>query len=87
MILSRFNELENNKDLKNEFIWEIFNSCGRDKDYGITRTLVNAVIRIVKSNKVIEVLEYVVDSARINKEEPRPVKMTKERSIKSNQKF
>jgi hypothetical protein len=51
LIMSKFNELGNDKDFKNEVVREIFNSQGRDKDYGGTRTRVNAVIRIVKSIK------------------------------------
>ena len=77
LILSKFNELENDKDFKNEFVREVFISQGRDKDYGGTRTRVNAVIRIVKSDKVIEALEYIVDSVRINKDEPKAVQMAK----------
>jgi hypothetical protein len=87
LILSKFNELENDKDFKNEFVREVFNSQGRDKDYGGTRTRVNAVIRIIKSDKVIEALEYIVDSVRINKEEPKAVQMAKKAFIElqSNQ--
>jgi hypothetical protein len=87
LILSKFNELENDKDFKNEFVREVFNSQGRDKDYGGTRTRVNAVIRIIKSDKVIEALEYIVDSVRINKEEPKAVQIAKEAfiEIRSNQ--
>ncbi|WP_051640945.1 hypothetical protein [Bacillus sp. MB2021] len=78
LILSKFNELENDKDFKNEFVRDVFHSQGRDKDYGGTRTRVNAVIRIIKSNKVVDALEYIVDSVRINKEEPKAAQMAKE---------
>lgn len=78
LILSKFNELENDKDFKNEFVRDVFHSQGRDKDYGGTRTRVNAVIRIIKSNKVVDALEYIVDSVRINKEEPKAAQKAKE---------
>lgn len=76
-ILNKFNELESDTDFKNEFVREVFHNQGRDKDFGGTRTRVNAVIRIIKSNKIIEALEYVIDSDRINKEEPKAVQMAK----------
>ncbi|MHA6261487.1 hypothetical protein ACXYMX_16630 [Sporosarcina sp. CAU 1771] len=78
LIRTKFNQLENDKDFKSEFVREVFHSQGRDKDYGGTRTRVNAVIRIYKSNKMIEALEYVIDSKRINNDEPKAVKMAKE---------
>jgi len=87
LILSKFNELEKDLDFKNEFVRELFNSQGRDRDYSGTRTRVNAVIRIVKSDKVIEALQYIVDSVRINNEEFKAVQMAKEAlsEIKSKQ--
>ncbi|MCM3800350.1 hypothetical protein M4A92_17485 [Caldibacillus thermoamylovorans] len=77
LILNKFNELESDKDFKNEFVREIFHNHGRDRDFGGTRTRVNAVIRIIKSNKIIEALEYVIHSDRINNEEPKAVEMAK----------
>ena len=87
LIMNKFNELENDKDVKNEFVRDVFHSQGRDKDYGGTRTRVNAVIRIIKSNKLIEALEYIIKSDRINREEPKAVRMAKEelREINSEQ--
>lgn len=87
LIRKKFNQLENDKDFKSEFVREVFHSQRRDKDYGGTRTRVNAVIRIIRSNKVIEALEYIIDSDRINKDEPKAIKMAKEalRDIKSKQ--
>ncbi|GLB61743.1 hypothetical protein NCCP133_38720 [Cytobacillus sp. NCCP-133] len=86
-ILNKFNQLENDKNFKNEFVREVFHSQGRDKDYGGTRTRVNAVLRIIKSNKTVEALEYIISSDRINKEEPKAVQMAKDtlREIKSKQ--
>ena len=85
LIRNKFNQLENDKDFKNEFVGKVFHNQGRDKDYGGTRTRVNAVLRIIKSNKMVEALEYIIDSDRINKEEPKAVKMAKKalREIKS----
>jgi len=88
LILKKLNELESDKDFKNEFVREVFHNHGRDKDFGGTRTRVNAVIRIIKSNKIIEALEYVIHSDRINNEEPKAVEMAKValREIKSQYK-
>ncbi|MGQ4666837.1 hypothetical protein ACUIJN_13590 [Metabacillus halosaccharovorans] len=81
VMMDKYNELENSKDSKIEFVKEIFHSQGRDKDYGGTRTRVNAVLRIIKSDKMIEALEYIIASERINKEEPKAVQMAKEALI------
>lgn len=87
LIQNKFNQLEKDKEFKSEFVREVFHSQRRDKDYGGTRTRVNAVLRIIKSNKMIEALEYVIDSNRINKDEPKAVQMAKEAlmDIKSEQ--
>ncbi|MFS0661296.1 hypothetical protein AB1L07_20975 [Niallia alba] len=78
LIISKFRQLENDKEIKKEFIQNIFHSQGRDKDYGGTRTRVNAVLRIIKSDQIEEALEYIVCSERMKKEEPRAVQNAKE---------
>jgi hypothetical protein len=78
LLLSNFNELENDKDFKHEFIGKIFHSHGRDSNFGGTRTRVNAVLRIIKTNKIVEALEYIIDSDRISKDEPKAIMMAKE---------
>ncbi|WP_433745143.1 hypothetical protein [Falsibacillus pallidus] len=73
LILEQFNRLESDKNYKNNFIETIFHQQGRDKDLGGTRTRVNAVMRIIKSNQAKEALEYVVHSSRLEIGEPKAV--------------
>lgn len=73
-----YNELVSNNYFKNEFINEIFREQGRDKDLGGTRTRVNALLRIIRDGKIIEALEYIIASDRLNNKEPRSVEMAKE---------
>lgn len=78
LIVNKYNELEKDKECKGKFIREVFHDQGRDKDYGGTRTRVNAVLRIIKSNKIIEALEYIVESERLNNDEPKAVRKARE---------
>lgn len=82
LVIENYQNLENNKGCKNKFIKDVFNSQGRDSDYGGTRVRINALLRIVRSNKIIEALEYIIDSDRINKDDPKAVEMAKEALIK-----
>lgn len=77
IIVDKYVQLENDKDFKNEFVTDVFIKQGRDKDYGGTRTRVNAVIRIVKSNKITDALDYIIASKRLIKEEPKAVQVAK----------
>jgi len=78
MIIDNYDCLSSDKKYKNEFIKHIFNSQGRDKDYSGTRVRVNALLRVFKSNKIIEALNYIVTSYKINKDDPKAVEMAKE---------
>lgn len=77
-IIEKYNDLESNKDYKNQFIKDVFNNQGRDSDYGGTRVRVNALLRIVRGNKVLEALNYIIASDRINKDDPNAIEMAKE---------
>ncbi|MGD6875749.1 hypothetical protein [Bacillus infantis] len=78
LILSNFIELDSDKNYKNEFVQNLFQTVGRDRDYGGTRTRVNAVMRIIKSNDIVVALEYIIHSDRINKEDSKAVQMARE---------
>lgn len=78
IVVDKYHELENDQDFKNEFIRDIFHNQGRDSDYRGTRVRINALLRIIRNNKIIEALEYVIDSERINKDDPKAVEMAKE---------
>lgn len=77
VMMDKYYELENDKNFKKDFIHNVFHSQGRDKDYGGTRTRVNALLRIIKSKKIIEALEYIIGSDRIQKDDPKAVEMAK----------
>lgn len=78
LVLDNFNELENNKEFKNEFVKDIFSRRGRGEDSGGTRIRVDAVLRIIKSNKEVGALEYIINSSTINNKEPKAVSIAKE---------
>jgi hypothetical protein len=74
MILENHEKLSIDKAYKLEFIKKIFHDCGRDKDLGGTRTRVNALIRIIKRDELIDALQYIMESDNINRSEPEVVK-------------
>ncbi|MDW0111142.1 hypothetical protein [Sporosarcina aquimarina] len=78
VMIERFTELESNKRYKSEFIEDIYNSLGRDRNLDGTSTRVNAVLRIIRSNKIVEALEYVIQSDRMRKDNPGAVRKAKE---------
>ncbi|XKH50496.1 hypothetical protein LG275_12980 [Chryseomicrobium palamuruense] len=72
-IYSQFERISNSREYKKEFIKEVYFKQGRDKDYGGTATRINAVMRIIKNGDLMEALEYVVSSERMQKENPKAI--------------
>lgn len=68
--------------LCNCFIKDVFNYQGRVVTIMDTRVRVNALLRIARDNKVLESLNYIIDSDRINKDVPKAIEMAKKASIK-----
>ncbi len=67
----RIDELED-RLLKTKFVEEIYDNGenASDKNIGGTRTRVNSLYRIIKSNRVVEALEVATNSERLNREFP-----------------
>lgn len=78
VIYSQFNRLSTDREYKREFVREVFLKQGRDKDYGGTTTRVNSVIRIIMNGNLIEALEYVVSSKRVQRENPKAITKARE---------
>lgn len=73
LINEEFDILERDKVYRNEFVKKVYNGSGRDKDLNGTRTRVNAVRRIIRRRELIKALEYIIESERISKDDPKSI--------------
>jgi len=73
-----YEQLENDKGYKAEFIKKIYLEGGRDSEIGGTRTRVNALMRIIERKQIVNALEYVIESSRIKKNDFNAVQVAKQ---------
>ncbi|QGM30149.1 hypothetical protein GI482_07065 [Bacillus sp. N3536] len=83
-VLNNYPSLETNRAFKKSFTQTIFEKEQRDRTIGGTQTRINSLMKIVRINKVPEAMEYIIQSKRLNQEDPKSVEMAKDMLRKFN---
>ncbi|QBP39714.1 hypothetical protein [Paenisporosarcina antarctica] len=83
-VFDNYNRLETDRMYKKIFIQNIFEKDQRDRTIGGTGTRVNSLMKIVRMNKVPEAMKYLIQSKRLNHEDPKAVEMAKDMIRKLN---
>ena len=82
-ILENIEHLKHDKGFKHDFMERIHKESDRDSDIGGTKTRVNALIRIIERNELEDALRYVIESKRVQDNDPQAIKAA-EKTLEKN---
>jgi len=78
LVIENYYNLMNSKDYKSKFVKDLFKKSGYDNDYAATRLRVNSVLHIIESEKMVEALQYIINSDILAQEDPKAFEMAKD---------